>query len=290
MKLENGDLASNAKENMSAFGMHFHTVLNNRRPVDSSVLELIKLKPCLTAIDAPITLKEVKCAINKMKKGKAPSLKAMDDMPRWTVHKHVFDFFDGKTDHEGWHKSQFMPVPKKGDLSHPNKWGGIMLTDMCSKVFSLTMTACAFQLLDKHRTCFQFGGTPELGCRDGLFTSKALLNARQNHDLVSYVGFVDLVKAYDTANHDLLLRILKRYGAPPKFDTATQTINTNNVCMLKIEKEILEIPQSVGVQQGNNVALVLFLFLVKAFAETLKIIWREQEIPILSVMKACKDH
>ncbi len=47
------------------------------------------------------------------------------------------------------------------------------------------MTARAFKLLDKHGTQFQFGGTPELGCRDGLFTLKALLNARVNHDLAS---------------------------------------------------------------------------------------------------------
>ena len=65
------------------------------------------------------------------------------------------------------------------------------------------MTARAFQLLDKHGTRFKLGDTPELGCRDSLFTLKALLNAQRNHDLASYVGFVDLVKAYDTANHTL---------------------------------------------------------------------------------------
>jgi hypothetical protein len=72
IKLENGDLVSNAKENMSVFGMDFHKVLNNHRPVDNSVLNLIEQKPCLTTIDAPITLKEVKHAINKLKRGKAP--------------------------------------------------------------------------------------------------------------------------------------------------------------------------------------------------------------------------
>ncbi len=41
MKLESRDLASNAKENMSVFGMHFHKVLNTHRPVDNSVLDLI---------------------------------------------------------------------------------------------------------------------------------------------------------------------------------------------------------------------------------------------------------
>jgi len=34
MHLENGELASNAKESMSVFGAHFHKVLSNHRPVD----------------------------------------------------------------------------------------------------------------------------------------------------------------------------------------------------------------------------------------------------------------
>ncbi len=118
--------------------------------------------------------------------------------------------------------------------------------DVCSKVFSSIMMVHAFELLDHHGTFFQFGDTPELGCRDGLFTLKVLLNARLNHDFASCMGFVDLVKAYDRANHNLLFCILKRYGAPPKFVSAIQMIYTNNVCVLKIEKEIVEIPQSVG--------------------------------------------
>jgi hypothetical protein len=186
MKLDNGELASNAKEIMSVFSMHFHKVLNTQRPVDDTVLDLIEQKPCLTNIDTPITFKEVRRAINKLKKWKAPrlnglppeALKAMVNTSKQIIHKHVSNFFDGTTDHEGWHRSQCVPVPKKGNLSDPNKWQGIMLIDICRKVFSSIMTARAFQLLDKHKTGFQFGGTPKLGCRDVLFTLKALLNAR----------------------------------------------------------------------------------------------------------------
>jgi hypothetical protein len=159
-----------------------------------------------------------------------------------------------------------------------------MLIDMCSKVFLLVMMAQAFTLLDKHGTRFQFGGTPEIGCRDELFTLKALLNAQHNHDLTLYVDFVNLVKAYDTANHKLLIDILHWYGVPPKFATAIKTIYRNNTCVLKIENEVEEIPQSVGVRQGDNMVPVLFLFLMTAFAETLKLVWKQMDIPILSVM------
>jgi len=172
MRLENGECASNAKENMSVFGAHFHKVLNNHRPVDQTVLDLLEQKSCMTSIDNPIRFAEVKRAINKLKKGKAPglngippeALKAMDNVSQRTVHRHVCDFFEGRVDHEGWHQSQCIPVPKRGDLSDPNKWRGIMLMDMCSKVFSSVMTTRAFSLLDKHGTRFQFGGTPKIGC------------------------------------------------------------------------------------------------------------------------------
>ena len=58
MRLENGKLASNAKENMSVFGMHFDKVMNNHQPVDRSVLNLLEQKPCMMVmvIDNPIVL------------------------------------------------------------------------------------------------------------------------------------------------------------------------------------------------------------------------------------------
>jgi hypothetical protein len=74
MRLASGELASNAKENMSVFGLHFTKVLNNHRPVDYSVLDLLEQKPCMISIDNLITFSEVKKVINKLKKGKSPGL------------------------------------------------------------------------------------------------------------------------------------------------------------------------------------------------------------------------
>ena len=39
---------------------------------------------------------------------------------------------------------------------------------------------------------------------------------------------------------------------------------------LQVGKENMYIPYTIGVQQGNNMALVLFVFLMQAFAETLE--------------------
>ena len=166
------------------------------------------------------------------------------------------------------------PVPKSGDISDPNKWRGVMLMDVCSKIFSSVMNGRAFKLLNTYGTRFQFGGTPELGCRDGLFVLKTLLTMRKNHNLPSYVAFVDLVKAYDTANHALLLDLLIRYGAPPRFVAAIECTYRDLLVVLKIGKEVVDLPQTVGVHQGDKQAPVLFLFLMSAFAEILEAEWK----------------
>ena len=64
---------------------------------------------------------------------------------------------------------------------------------------------------------FQFGGTPKIGYRHGLFNIKNLLNIKKNHNLPTFVAFFDLVKAFDTAGHELLIKVLRIYGSPPGF-------------------------------------------------------------------------
>ena len=91
-------------------------------------------------------------------------------------------------------------------------------------------------------------------------------------------------------NHVLLVNILRKYGALPKFATAIKNMYRNNTCVLQIENEIMEIPQTVGVRQGDNMVPVLFLFLMTAFAETLELVWKDHDIPILSVMTAADEH
>jgi hypothetical protein len=105
----------------------------------------------------------------------------------------------------------------------------------------------------------------------------------KNHHLPSFVAFIDLVKAYDTANHDLIIKILEKYGAPPKFVAAIKTMYTALKVILKIDKEICEICQSVSVCQGDNMAPVLFLFLMSVAAETLELEWKKTGIEVLTV-------
>jgi hypothetical protein len=74
MKMANGKLATNGKENMAVFGPHFDCVFNNHHPVNPTILANIPQCPTLNDINSPITFDKVNAAINKLNNGKSPGL------------------------------------------------------------------------------------------------------------------------------------------------------------------------------------------------------------------------
>jgi hypothetical protein len=124
--------------------------------------------------------------------------------------------------------------------------------------------------LEANGTEEQFGSQPGRGTIDALYTLRSALQLRREHQTDSYVLFIDLIKAFDTANHPLLFRLLGKYGAPPELVAVIEKLHENFHLKLEIEKESCEIPYTVGVKQGDNMAPTLFLFLMMAFFSTLE--------------------
>ena len=131
--------------------------------------------------------------------------------------------------------------------------------DVSSKIFSKILSNRQYKMLKLHGNKCQFGATPNVGCQDGSFTLKTLLNLRRIHNLDTYVAFVDLVKAYDTAIHELLVNLLEKFGAPTKMVSAIERMYTGLKVVLKIGNEISYIDQTIGVRQGDPMSPVLFL-------------------------------
>ena len=85
----------------------------------------------------------------------------------------------------------------------------------------------------------------------------------------SHLYFLDLVKAFDTVPRKSLLRVLAKFGVPPKMVKMIENMYTN--CSVKVDvgdKEFV-IPVTAGVKQGDNLAPVLFLIYIQAVLETL---------------------
>ena len=68
------------------------------------------------------------------------------------------------------------------------------------------------KIMNLHGVKYHFGSSLGVGFQDGLFTLKTVLYARHNHNLPTYVAFVDMVKAFDIVDHIIMMSILERYG------------------------------------------------------------------------------
>ena len=83
-----------------------------------------------------------------------------------------------------------------------------------------------------------------------------------------YLAFVDLTKAFDTVNRDLLWNILRKFGPPPTFISILQQFNTGMCAQVVMAgSQSSSFPVEVGVKQGCVLAPIIFNLLL--FAITL---------------------
>ena len=124
----------------------------------------------------------------------------------------------------------------------------------------------------------QFGSTPKTGCPDANLLLKSTLQLRREFDQDSWVVFLDLVKAFDTVDHTLLLKLMSTYGIPKNIVRIVEKLYNDFNLKLKIGNESSKIPYLTGVKQGNALAPTLFLFIMQAMAETVLEIWKKENI------------
>ena len=108
---------------------------------------------------------------------------------------------------------------------------------------------------------------------DAIFTLISFPQTIQGHQLEAHVLFVDIVKAFDSVNRKLLWKIQKLYGIPNNLIFILEKMHTNVTYIMKVEEEEVKINGSVGVKQGDNLGLILFILLIQTVVSTLDKKW-----------------
>jgi len=102
-------------------------------------------------------------------------------------------------------------------------------------------------------------------CQERLHPIHSALTIWHCHGLKSCVLFVDL-KAFDI-QHEVLYKILNKYGPPSSLKNV---ICSNCTVNISLGKETRDVPYKIGVHKGDNMAPLLFLFVMQAIMETLE--------------------
>jgi hypothetical protein len=257
----------------------FYQKLYNRddAPIDPAVLADVSQREILWEFADPPTIEEMRKGINKMKNNKAPgesgvtaeAIKALSEASKEYVHALLVRFFlHHEISFDEWQEAMLIIMYKgKGDQKDLKNFRGIVLQDILARLTSAIIAARLNQIVQKYGFTGQYGST---GCADALYVVRSALQLRRDHGKDSHVLFVDLVKAYDTANHELLFPLLAKFGVPPPLVEVIRRLHRDFQLKFTLGKEQANIEYTVGVRQGDNMAPALFLFLMQAMAESLE--------------------
>ena len=93
---------------------------------------------------------------------------------------------------------------------------------------------------------------------------------RRHHGLGTHILFIDLIKAFDSVNYEIMYKIIARYGIPEPLINVIKKMYSNCTVQVSAGNEREEVEYGAGVQQGDNMAPPLFLLVMQAAIETLE--------------------
>lgn len=105
----------------------------------------------------------------------------------------------------------------------------------------------------------QCGFRKERYTSDIIFVARQLLEKAREQRQDLYFAFVDLAKAFDTVNREMLWKIMTKFGCPPKFMTIIKTFHQGmsaRICAGYLISDPFEV--SIGVKQGCVLAPSIF--------------------------------
>ena len=116
---------------------------------------------------------------------------------------------------------------QKGDRAECGSSRGISLLSVAGNVLAKIMfTRILEHVVDLVLTEPQCGFRRGRSTIDMIFVARQLQEKFREHHQDLYLAFVDLTKAFDTVNRDLLWNILRKYGCPPTFIATLQQFHT----------------------------------------------------------------
>ena len=132
--------------------------------------------------------------------------------------------------------------------------------------------------IEAARTRWTNGFLNNKGCTDATFALKLALQSRKEFNLDAWVVFVDIVKAFDTVNQEMLMKILSCCGIPDSLISVIKCLHQLVTIKFTWGKNKHDLPSLVGIKQGDTLAPILFLFIMQAAMETLEAVWSDHNI------------
>lgn len=228
-------------------------------------------------IDINLMINEVRCVVNKAKAGKSAGI---DELPYevlksenviQTLHKMFMLIFDTNITPFIWRRAIICPILKdtSSDPRIPLNYRGISLQCVTAKIFSSVLNNRLMVYLEDNELLVdeQNGFRRQRSCLDHIFSLNSVI---QNNNS-TFVTFIDLQKAFDTVDRELLQYCLLTHGIDGNFYHSIKSLYSNTESCVRLNDKYTDwFRCSVGVRQGDNLSPTLFALFINDLAVKLK--------------------
>ncbi|CAB1107589.1 unnamed protein product [Ectocarpus sp. CCAP 1310/34] len=177
-------------------------------------------------------------------------------------HAIVVDVWQTGDIPQQWKDATIKVLFKKGDTMECGNFRGISLVVHTGKVLLKVVATRQSHYYEREGVLpeEQSGFRPHRSTLDMLFAIQRLHELARKKSTAVFACFVDLTKAYDSVDRDLLWDVLRRFGVPPKMLAVIRHFHEGMRARVRTDdgqySEWFDVGQ--GLRQGCNLAPLLF--------------------------------
>ena len=294
MTKADGTRATTPEENATVFAEHFEKLYGHTASFDPTVIDMLQQREVATGLDHPPSDDEIRHAVGRLNNTApgesgvvAPLFKALIATSAGfdIIRSMVLHFWETGEVPEEWETGLLAILPKKGDLSLPGNYRGIMMLEVAYKIVANLVHARIEPIIESLDHEAQCGFRRKRGCSDAIFTVRQLIAKRREHGLETWILLLDLVKAFDRVPRELLWQVMRKYGVPPKLIDLLIALHKTVHVKFEVDGVIKTLLSIIGVKQGDLLGPGLFTFLIAAIMES----WRSEHTYDLCAFRSRDD-
>lgn len=279
------NIITDQKEISNVLNDHFVSILNRNsdKIIDMSVFNYLHQRDTVFYIN-PITVTEIEQAIDRLKNKKSEShdgisnhflkliKEAISPLLTYYINQSIIDcnFPDYLKE------IKVIPLWKGGDSTNPNHYRPLSLVSPISKIYESVVVKQINKFLKINNILCenQFGFREKLSTEMAIRKCYETICAKKNDPLV--VITIDLSKAFDSVNHNILLHKLKKigFGKNALKWIKSYIVQRKQYVHIKKGRKIYNSDCLIidgGIAQGSMIGPLLFLLFINDLAKFFKI-------------------